>query len=161
MAERSKRKANGQCRRHPRYMAKLKPRPTNQFPKGCPTCWEIYKEKHKTPEKKKAVVKKAKPVPPKGKQFSSEYQPKQFSNDIQGYIQKKTRGGRALVDVMLVIAGVKKGKDQPAAQNKDVITAIKWLGEAGFDVEEDKGDKDRPIQIVNYGELYVGPRPPS
>jgi hypothetical protein len=65
---------------------------------------------------------------------------------------------------MMEIAGIKKteGTENIPSQVKDRITALKWLADAGFDIEEDKGDKgEQTINIINYGELYTGPLPPS
>ncbi len=30
------------CKKHPKYEAKMAPRRTTLFPKGCPDCWEMY-----------------------------------------------------------------------------------------------------------------------
>ena len=83
---------------------------------------------------------------------------------IKEYIQSRTKKGKTIADAMMEIAGIRKpsdGTEVIPSQVKDRITALKWLADAGFEIEEEKDDKDRPINIVNYGELYVGPRPPS
>ena len=173
MALREKRDGD-KCKKHPRFTGKVEPKPTGMYKNGCPTCWEIYDEKQKALVVKETPKKKSKPV--QSEKFIEERKKYQFTSEtspggkptgtMKEYIESRTSKGKKIVDAMMEIAGLRfpKGvakKDRPRFQTKDRITALKWLAANGFDVEGEDGDKTRPIQIVNYGELYVGPRPPS
>ena len=121
----------GKCKKHPRYRYTKKPKKTGMYPKGCPACWELWRQACQVTESKKGIV-----TNPEGKN--------QHSGDMKEYAKRITKDGHVLVDRLDAISmGV-----TPGSTVKDELAATKMLVDITKDIDEDR-PQDIRVLVLN------------